>query len=327
MAPLQLLFPFLAPLLLESVRAQTTRLPPITQSDKIGYTAEGISWGTANCPASSTWYQTSTWGRCCPVSVTTPCAIWTACASTSVIFLGNGQQSATCSGNDPVCRTALVAQNENDRTPFVYIGCGKKNWTAFRTAPIAVVESLTLLDSSTRSQSTSTLFTATSTGTTNTASNTASFTAPAASQSAVPPGTTDGGSASQAWIAGAVIGPIALITIAGLLVYIWRLKRGKKEDPSAQPMMTQGPHTPIPQAQQPYYPPNAQYTQYPSQPYNPQADQYGAPPPQYYNPHAVQKPYQDQYPHMSGAPVELSAASQAVEAPANSIDPTKVQPK
>lgn len=89
--------------------------------------------------------------------------------------------------------------------------------------------------------------------------------------------------------------------------------------------MAQQPHTPIPQSQQPYYPPGGQYGQYnPHQQYNPPVNQYNTPT-DYYN-QAANKPYHDQYAQTATGPVELSASEQGpVEAPANTVDPTKVR--
>ena len=46
-----------------------------------GYLANESIGSPTFCPASSTWYETGTWGRCCPTG--TGCAIWTSCSGHS----------------------------------------------------------------------------------------------------------------------------------------------------------------------------------------------------------------------------------------------------
>ncbi|KAF2177229.1 hypothetical protein K469DRAFT_697430 [Zopfia rhizophila CBS 207.26] len=297
----RLLLPFLAFSLFTSTNAATTAasaaMPLITDSDFIGYTSDGSTWSANYCPKSSAWYQTETWGRCCPTTTTNAaCGIWTTCLDRSII-IESGGRNATCSGQNAVCRTAFLSQDGNDKNPFLYVGCGTANWTAFRTPPAAVIKTLTSIA-------------------TNTEGGNIPTTSAASGATATNPGPTptrindsdQGGSSSKAWIAGAVVGPIALAVIAGLLFYIWRLKKSKKEDPSAVPMMG------------------------PAMAYNPQASPYGYQQPfeqqhtEYYGGAAKMPSYSDQgIAGTPNAPVEIGGSNQIqrapVEVPAEPVGP------
>lgn len=49
------------------------------------------------CPASSTWYETGTWGRCCPTTASgTDCVMWTSCSGHSIIFKSGGSTATWC---------------------------------------------------------------------------------------------------------------------------------------------------------------------------------------------------------------------------------------
>ncbi|KAF2465868.1 uncharacterized protein BDR25DRAFT_80523 [Lindgomyces ingoldianus] len=301
----RLLLPFLAPLFLPSAYAATTTtsaaIALITDSDFIGYTSDGTTWSANYCPSSSAWYQTSTWGRCCPTTTTnSACGIWTTCLDKSVI-IEKGGRNATCSGANSICRTAFISQDSNDQNPFIYVGCGTGNWTAFRTPPAAVVKTLTSIAMQTDGDNIPT---------TALSDKTPSNTSPA--PSATHSSESGGGSSSKAWIAGAVIGPIALAVIAGLLFYIWSLKRSKKEDPSAAPMMGQQPV--FAQGQE-YHPQGSPYTGMGyQQPYDQQH-------PEYYAGGNKMPYYADQ--GMAGiqhAPVEIDN-TQIQEAPAEPMSP------
>ncbi|KAF2810486.1 uncharacterized protein BDZ99DRAFT_476645 [Mytilinidion resinicola] len=290
---------YLSTYLLSVVRAQTTTATPtislITDAKFIGYwsptTSGGSAWEPQYCPSDSTWYETSTWGRCCPTSVTNAdCSMWTSCASTSLIFESGGG-SATCGTANSVCRTATISQDSNDQKPFLYIGCGASNWTAYRTPPEAVVITRTPTAKSTGSSSI---------GTATTSSETSSATS-----------TPKKNSDSKIWIAGAVLGPIFLAAVAGLLWYIWMLRKreARKRDESAAPMIAPaGTYNPGAD-------PRASYqSAYYQQPYqqNPFGDQAYA----YKSPDLQQQPIQT-------APVELSSVQAPVEAPAEPMSPVE----
>ncbi|ORX97857.1 hypothetical protein BCR34DRAFT_607119 [Clohesyomyces aquaticus] len=253
----RLLVPFAASLVLRSAYAATiTSAAPfslITAVNFVGYTEYGSSWSANFCPADSTWYQTSTWGRCCPTTVAgSDCGIWTTCLDRSVI-IQEGGRNATCSSDNSVCRTAVISQDATDSHPFLYVGCGTGNWTALRTPPIAAVRTITSVASQTESNVIPTTAPPSRTAA-STPSNTGSTTT--GGEAAQTSGSkSEKGSSSKGWIAGAVIGPLAVAVIAGLLFYIWRLKKSKKPDPSAAPMM--GTQPAFAQEGQAYYPQNA----------------------------------------------------------------------
>ena len=145
---------------------------------------------------------------------------------------------------------------------------------------------------------------------------TASNTNPAPTQT----GESDGGSSSNAWIAGAVLGPIALLVIAGLLIYIWRIKKTDKQDPSAVPMI--GHQQPAFAQGTAYYPQGDPYGNY-NQPYNQSYNQQGT---EYYG-GAAKTQYADQgYAGTPFQPVELTGEVRPVEAPTEPARPKPYSP-
>ena len=194
-----------------------------------------------------------------------------------------------------VCRTALILQNSDDKSPATYVGCGTGNWTAYRTPPQALVVTLT----------------ASSPFTTNSPSSSTPTTSGPTSTST----STPQPSSSKRWIAGVVIGPIALIAIAGLLWYIWTLPKKQPKKQGSTEAMMQGALGGYPQND-----PRQSYQQIPGYPYeHPYEQPYG----KYYDPHK-QVYYQPIGMGVNvGGPVELSSLQALVEAPAEPMSPKK----
>ena len=196
-----------------------------------------------------------------------------------------------------VCRTALILKNSDDKSPATYVGCGTGNWTAYRTPPQALVVTLT----------------ASSPSTTNSPSSSTPITSDPTSTST----STPQPSSSRGWIAGVVIGPIALIAIAGLLWYIWILRKKQPKRQGSTEAMVQGALDGYPQND-----PRQSYQQVPGYTYeHPYEQPYG----QYYDPH---KQVYDQPMGMGvnvGGLVELSSTQVPVEAPAEPMSPKNKQ--
>lgn len=286
--------------LFASAQAQTTTSPAvalITSANFVGYTSADHHWSPTFCPASSTWYETGTWGRCCPTTASgTDCAMWTSCSGHSIIFKSGGS-TATCNSPMSVCRTALILKNSEDKSPATYVGCGTGNWTAYRTPPQALVVTLT----------------APSPSTTNSPSSSTPITSDPTSTST----STPQPSSNKGWIAGVVIGPIALVAIAGLLWYIRILRKKQPKRQGSTEAMMHGALGGYPQND-----PRQSYQQVPGYTYeHPYEQPYG----QYYDPH---KQVYDQPIGMGvnvGGPVELSSTQVPVEAPAEPMSPKNKQ--
>ncbi|KAF2741193.1 hypothetical protein EJ04DRAFT_117000 [Polyplosphaeria fusca] len=268
-------------------RTSSVAVALITDPGFMGYTSKSDKWSANFCPKSSTWSHTSTWARCCPTATSKgACSIWTSCIGQSII-IAQGGRNATCSGANPTCRTAVVSEDENDQSPLSYVGCGSVNWTAYRTPPAAVIKTLTSI-----------------------ATNIEDENAPSATDSTNP--TSDSNSSSSnAWIAGAVLGPLGFAIIAGLLVYIWRLKKAGQQDDSTMPMMGD-PNAGFGQGQS--YDPRGSFPDY--------QQSYDAQPHSYFAGVAKMPSYTDA--SMTGtpiAPIELGAVSAPIEVSAEPPSP------
>ncbi|OCL14805.1 hypothetical protein AOQ84DRAFT_207656 [Glonium stellatum] len=282
--------------LLTSAQAQTTTSPAIaliTSANFVGYTSADNNWSPTFCPTSSTWYETGTWGRCCPITASgANCGIWTSCSDHSIIFQ-SGRSTTTCNSPMSVCRTALILQNSDDKSPATYVGCGTGNWTAYRTPPQALVITIT----------------ASSPATTNSPSSSTPTTSSPTSTST----STPQPSSSKGWIAGVVLGPIALIAIAGLLWYIWILRRKQPQRQGSTEAIMQGALGGYPPSE-----PRQSYQQVPGYMYEqPYEQSYG----QYYDPHKQAYDRATGVSLNAGAPIELSSTLVPVEVPAEPISP------
>ncbi|KAG4433703.1 hypothetical protein IFR05_010812 [Cadophora sp. M221] len=222
----------------------------------IGYysSADNV-YESAECPIGSTWTASSTYGRCCATSkVCTAGDYITQCSGNGVVY-GDGI-SAPCSGTFSLCNTDQIIKTVDDANPTFWIGCDDDGLQTFyyRTMPGAVnviSTTTTLRNSPTTKPSPSTPST-TLPGTTTTPGVVVITTEPIPDSK---PGK------SKAFIAGVVVGPVALLAIIGLIVWIICLKRSKgKRDPhqavqqyeaqqqmAAAPQQYQQQQSPLPQ--------------------------------------------------------------------------------
>ncbi|PVH84841.1 hypothetical protein DL98DRAFT_584378 [Cadophora sp. DSE1049] len=201
-------------------------------------------YDSAECPFGSTWTASSTYGRCCATTKTCTAADYiTRCAGNSIVF-ADGLQ-ASCTGSFSICNTDQIIQTLNDANPTFWIGCDDDGLQTFyyRTMPAEVTVPPT---TTTRSPIVST--SAPPPGTTTTPDVVIETTEPISDSK---PGK------SKAFIAGVVVGPVALLAIIGLLIWIFFLKRSKRKansDQTAQQYQAQQQMAPAPQ-QYPQPPP------------------------------------------------------------------------
>ncbi|EKD20823.1 hypothetical protein MBM_01505 [Drepanopeziza brunnea f. sp. 'multigermtubi' MB_m1] len=95
--------------------------------DMIEYYAYGSGYDSARCRIGSTWTASSTYGRCCPTSLT--CAeeyFITKCSGNTAVF-GDGYTSS-CSGSFSVCNTDQIVQTLSDASPTFWIGYDDMDW-------------------------------------------------------------------------------------------------------------------------------------------------------------------------------------------------------
>ncbi|OCL00579.1 uncharacterized protein K441DRAFT_651553 [Cenococcum geophilum 1.58] len=257
--------------------AQITPAPILQRQNDaafMGYFSTNGTWTSLDCNSGLTWYQSGNYAQCCPTTVAS-CIAPTGCISGSQIYPRSGTvTTVACTDNYDnlawsICNTIFIYENTADSNPHTDIVCGNSpvNWSYYRQIPTSATSSS---ESSTTPSSTNSSPTATST-------------------SPVP---TPSGKKSQAWIAGAVVGPLVGLALLGALLFF--LLRKKKTPASApQPQQTTDYKPGAAAYQQPalspQYPPQNQYPQQGYQPgsLNPMtpAPQYqhtpvGSPPPQ-----------------------------------------------
>lgn len=245
----------------------------------IGYfsTSGDSSYHTSSCPSSDFWSTSSTYGGCCPSSYESDggCTPYTSCFGDSLVA---GDSAYSCTDSGYSCNTDYVLQSVGDASPILWIGCASRSQLYFYATPPTVAAtttaatsiSTTATESSTKSQSTS-----------------ASTPSPAV------------GPKSKAWIAGAVIGPLAAIAIAGLLFWIFKLKRNQSQPQNPPVLAFQNQ----PAFQQPYPTPPPQFS--PQLPYQ--------------QPQMVQATKPPRSP-ASGAPLMANAGSPPMQTPSPSQD-------
>ncbi|KAJ5089189.1 hypothetical protein N7532_007873 [Penicillium argentinense] len=182
-----------------------------------GYVSISSSWSAATCEGDGQSYvMSSTYGRCC-ANTKSNCGFATSCrspASGDATILYGGGGSSTCTQGDP-CIFMTIYDTATTDTPHLDIFCAN-GWPttatiAFRTVPAETTAA------ETGSHSTS-IATPGASPTTSLSSSTA---------------TSDPSNEkkeSKAWIAGAVIGPIAGCAIFGALGFwlAWRLRNKHK---------------------------------------------------------------------------------------------------
>ncbi|KAH6720234.1 hypothetical protein BKA61DRAFT_668151 [Leptodontidium sp. MPI-SDFR-AT-0119] len=207
---------------------------------------------SAECPFGSTWTASSTYGRCCATStICTAGDYITRCSGNGVVY-GDGL-SAPCSGTFSLCNTDQIIKTVDDANPTFWIGCDDDGLQTFyyRTMPGAANVISTPSSPTTTTPPSPNVPSTTTPGTT---------TAPGVVVITPDPTSDPKPGKSKAFIAGVVVGPVALVAIIGLIVWIICIKRSKKRnrDPhevaqqyEAQQQMAAAPQ----QYQQPQSPP------------------------------------------------------------------------
>lgn len=205
-----------------------------------GYTSE-------NCDVGGTYYQHGGYAGCC-TTTGAACNFPIGCVSGSLVYtyttgtVTGGTYACSALYTEPsevsqtVCATAFIFENADDSNPYTDVFCGESavNWSYYRVKPTQTASSI----SSAAATTTFTPSTAALTSSPTSTSTPTHTSAPAPSK-------------SKAWIAGVVVGPIALIAIAGLVTYIFFLKKKQRNAP-------QNPPAQLPPQQYPQYGPGPQ---------------------------------------------------------------------
>ncbi|KAK1751449.1 hypothetical protein QBC47DRAFT_391839 [Echria macrotheca] len=168
---------------------------------------------TITCSDSATFYTSSTYGACCYPG--TRCNFATECEGGTAYQIFGG--SYTCSSAYPNCYTMTIYdKSPSASSSWLMRGCAT-NWSAFTIYREVV----------TTSSQSSTI--APTTGPT-VSKQTPSATPTSANPTSRPSETSEpaAAGASQAWIAGAVIGPVVAVAGLGFLAFWLGMKRGKK---------------------------------------------------------------------------------------------------
>ncbi|KAH7395776.1 hypothetical protein BKA64DRAFT_709162 [Cadophora sp. MPI-SDFR-AT-0126] len=223
----------------------------------IGYYSFGSDfYDSAECPFGSTWTASSTYGRCCATTKTCTAADYiTRCAGNSIVF-ADGLQ-ASCTGSFSVCNTDQIIQTLNDANPTFWIGCDDDGLQTFyyRTMPTAAtVPPIT---------TTKPPFV---TNPTPTQPPTTTTTTPAVVIESTEPISDSKPGKSKAFIAGVVVGPVALLAIIGLLVWIFFLKRSKRKAKAGQTVQQYLAQQQMAPAPQQYHQPPPQDPRYSTAP-------------------------------------------------------------
>ncbi|KAH7360334.1 hypothetical protein BKA65DRAFT_547057 [Rhexocercosporidium sp. MPI-PUGE-AT-0058] len=179
-------------------------------------------YDSAECPFGSTWTASSTYGRCCATTkVCTAADYITRCSGNGVVY-GDGL-SASCSGSFSLCNTDQIIKTVDDANPTFWIGCDDDGLQTFyyRTRPVAV----TVIPTTTTSR---TPIPTSPSPNTPSATSTSTTTTPDVAVITTEPVPKPKKEKSKAFIAGVVVGPVALLAIIGLIVWIVCLKRSKK---------------------------------------------------------------------------------------------------
>ncbi|KAF3005332.1 hypothetical protein E8E14_003074 [Neopestalotiopsis sp. 37M] len=182
----------------------------------IGWSIDGPAASSLHCYSGATFASSSGTAGCCGA----PCSIPTACSGTTLFY--SGTERYYTSGD--TCFTPTIFESYPAETPSAkFFGCAN-GWdvtTLYRTSP--VVAQTTSFTSSIPSSTT--------------VQSTTSTSSPSASSS---PG--DSAPSSKAWIAGAVIGSIAILAVIGFSAFWfgWRKANRKKSLQSDQTVSQMG---------------------------------------------------------------------------------------
>ncbi|OQE19519.1 hypothetical protein PENSTE_c015G01253 [Penicillium steckii] len=192
-----------------------------------GFAQSGSSWSAVTCDdPSQTFVMSSTYGRCC-TNTHLNCGFATSCIDTATttgatIFYGGDAGPSVCaSGN--TCVFMEIYDYATTETPIFDIWCAS-DWPS----------------------SASTIFRSTAPATTTTDSQTTTTATPGSSATSTTAAATttasnaNGGEKkeSKAWIAGAVIGPVAGCAILGALGF-WLARRMRNKNEANQPSQGQ----------------------------------------------------------------------------------------
>ncbi|KAF2725126.1 hypothetical protein K431DRAFT_300046 [Polychaeton citri CBS 116435] len=195
----------------------TTQGPKINDQQFQGwYIHPEGSLEAIDCPSSQSLLSTDSFAECCDIGASTCTTLWTSCDGRTAV----GVSSDDC-GEGSVCRTVSIFDQLplNGEAPLSQIICGPSDWVASSIYRTVITTSTT---------SSGAISSVPSSTTSVTSSSTNSYTS-ASIESGVFPTTTSSpkpSSASKAWIAGAVVGPVAGIAIIAAMV--WALYRRRK---------------------------------------------------------------------------------------------------
>ncbi|KAK4172764.1 hypothetical protein QBC36DRAFT_337175 [Triangularia setosa] len=212
---------------ISSAKSQAVTTPPSFQ----GYSI--LSNGAASpvhCPESSNFFTSSTYGACCQGTV--GCDIATACQNGTYSFLFGGRN--TCGSNAPRCafRTVLASSPTASQS-WIVILCTQSD--AARTTHTLFRETTGTTSTTLTSSSTSTTAESLSTSSIHLTTTWSEIAAPTTMEPELQQ------PSSQAWIAGAVIGPIVAVAVMGLLGFwlgkrrVWASKQGVVTRPEPKP--------------------------------------------------------------------------------------------
>ncbi|KAF3035272.1 hypothetical protein E8E11_004016 [Didymella keratinophila] len=183
-------------------------LPRQNSDTFIGYVELNNTWSSLDCQSGLTWYQSGQYAQCCPATVA-HCYAATACVGGSQIYtypdLSPSVSTIACTANYnnaalSICNTIFIYENTKDSNPRTNINCGDSsaNWSYYRDIPPEATATTSSLPGATTS-------------------------AP------VPPAQTpEPEPSSNAWIAGAVVGPVLGFALIG--AGVWTILRRRKNN-------------------------------------------------------------------------------------------------
>ncbi|KAF2012261.1 hypothetical protein BU24DRAFT_465815 [Aaosphaeria arxii CBS 175.79] len=206
----------------------------------IGYTYDKGAYSVWDCRESSAFITSGNFGRCAETAKES--FIATTCLSGS-IMAGEGT-SSTCTGTaaQTRCQTGTVLHYINDQQPIMNYQCwpawDQGDWQATITTTI-VSSTLSSSASPSRSSSAATLTSSSASSSQQSQTSASSVTGtsttspPTTSQETSNGGGVTGssGEESKAWIAGAVIGPLAGLALVGAGFWFWWRRRQNKKNP------------------------------------------------------------------------------------------------
>ncbi|KAF1916520.1 hypothetical protein BDU57DRAFT_538818 [Ampelomyces quisqualis] len=184
-------------------------LPRQNDAQFIGWVDYSGSWYSETCNAGLTWYQDGKYGQCCPATLAS-CYAPTACVSGSLIYPYSdlsSKRTIACTEDFTdaalsICNTAFIFENMSDSAPKTDIICGSQsvNWSYYRKIPA----SATVISSN----------------------------APLSIPQPNPSASEKKNGESEAYIAGAVVGPIlGLALICALVWFLLHHRKNKRTAP------------------------------------------------------------------------------------------------